>query len=352
MRPLIYAGLLILALVLAKFLFFSPKSDKIVPNAGGPGGGGMKRPAAVLNVEVVGMEESSNYISVSGTTVSNDFVEIKSETSGIITQLNIKEGAIVPKGYLIAKIKDDDIRAQLKKIDLEEKLAEQTEARYKKLLDINAISREEYEISQNKVQTLNADKDLLKVQLAKTEIRAPFSGKLSLKNISLGAYVTPSNVITTITQYNPIKIDFATPERHINEVKIGDIVNFKTDGSAVNHTAKIIAVDPNIDINLRTLKVRALATNNDASLIPGMYVNVNMNVKRGKSILIPTEAVIPVVNGMQVFIKRNGKAQVVMVDLGFRDVSKVEVLKGLSVGDSLITSGLVTLKEGDAVASK
>lgn len=346
MRPLIYAGLLILALILGKFLFFSNKPDKAAP-----GGGARKSSAPRLNTVVVGYEESSSVISSSGSTLANDHVEIRSEISGIITRLNIPEGTLVQKGFLIAKIKDDDILAQLKKIELEEALAAQTEARHRKLLDINAISKEEYEISQNKVLTLQADKDLLKVQLARTEIRAPFAGKLSLKNISLGAYVTPANIITTLTQYNPIKIDFATPERYIRDIHVGNVIRFKTDGSAETFTGTIAAIDPSIDANLRTLKVRALAQNPGNTLIPGMFVNVTVDIRKSQAIMVPTEAVIPVVDGMEVFVKRNGKAELVKVETGFRDVSKVEVLKGLNIGDTLITSGLITLKAGDPVVS-
>lgn len=346
MRPLIFAGLIILALILVKFLFFSSK-----PETAGAGGGAKRPSAPRLNTVVIGYEENSSSISASGSTLANDHVEIRSEISGIITRLNIPEGGVVQKGFLIAKIKDDDILAQLKKIELEEALAAQTETRHRKLLDINAISKEEYEISQNKVLTLQADKDLLKVQLARTEIRAPFTGKLSLKNISLGAYVTPANVITTLTQYNPIKIDFTTPERYINDIRVGSTIRFKTDASAEVHTANVIAIDPSIDASLRTLKVRALARNPENTLIPGMFVNVTVDIKRSQSIMVPTEAVIPVVDGMEVFIKRNGKAQIVKVETGYRDVSKVEVLKGLSIGDTVITSGLITLKAGDPVVS-
>jgi membrane fusion protein (multidrug efflux system) len=347
MRPLMYAGLLILALIIGKFLFFS--SDEMAPPSGG--GGAKKGGGAKLNTVVISYEENASTISATGSTVANDHVEVRSEISGLITRLNIPEGTVVPKGFLIAKIKDDDILAQLKKIELEEELAAQTEARHRKLLDINAISKEEYEISQNKVQTLKADKDLLKVQLARTEIRAPFAGKLSLKNISLGAYVTPANVITTLTQYSPIKIDFTTPERYINDIKVGSTVRFKTDGSAEEHSAKVIALDPAIDANLRTLRVRAIAPNGNHSLIPGMFVSVAVDISRNQTIMVPTEAVIPVVDGMQVFIKKNGKAQLVKVQTGYRDVGKVEVLKGLSIGDTVITSGLITLKEGDSVSA-
>ena len=126
-------------------------------------------------------------------------------------KLNLREGTFVKKGELIAKIKDDDILAQVKKVSIEEALANQIEARQKKLLEIEAISKEEYEISLNKVSTLKADKELLAVQLAKTEIRAPFSGRIGLKYISEGAYVTPNTLIASLVQTNPLKIDFSIP---------------------------------------------------------------------------------------------------------------------------------------------
>lgn len=349
MKPLIYSAIIVVALILGKIFFFSNKPEsgsKPKGTAAAPKPSGEK-----LKIFVVNLEDNDNEILAAGTTVAQDFVEIRPEISGLITKLNIPEGKVVGKGFLIAKIKDDDILAQLKKIGLEEELAKQTEARHKKLLDINAISKEEYDISLNKVYTLRADKDLLKVQLARTEIRAPFAGRVGLKNISVGTYVTPATVVSSITQTNPIRVDFTTPERYLSAVRVGNTVNFTTDGSADMHTAKIVAIDPSIDPTLRTLKVRALAANSNNSLIPGMFVNINMNLKHTKSIMIPTEAIIPVVDGMQVYVKRNGLAEVVKIETGHRDVSKIEVLKGLNVGDSLITSGLINIKPGMSVAS-
>ncbi|MBK9509629.1 MAG: efflux RND transporter periplasmic adaptor subunit [Cytophagaceae bacterium] len=312
---------------------------------------GEMKPIMVKTI-TVGLDNSDKTVFSSGTTVANEEVELKSEISGIITKLNIPEGKMVAKGFLIAKIKDDDIVAQLRKIELEEKLAAQIEARQRKLLDINAISKEEFEISQNKVLTLKADKDLLKVQLAKTEIRAPFAGKIGLKNISLGAYVTPANVITSLVQFNPIKLDFTIPEKYLNSIVLGKTIKFQTDGSLDERTASIVAVDPKIDETMRTLKVRALSNNSSNTLLPGMFIKVFINLGSTQSVMIPTETVIPVVDGKKVFVKRNGKAEEIKIETGLRNASSLQVLKGLNVGDSLITSGLMTLKAGTPVFTK
>ncbi len=359
MRPLLIAAGLILALILGKIFFFNGSSDKDsnklgdkkLGNAATAGKGGDSKPMRVTTL-VIGLGNSQKTVFSSGTTIANEEVEVKSEISGKIVKLSIPEGSVVPKGYLIAKIKDDDILAQLRKIELEEKLANQIEARQKKLLDINAISREEYEISQNRVFTLKADKDLLKVQLERTEIRAPFSGKVGLKSISLGAYVTPATVISTIVQFNPIKLDFTVPEKYVSEVKLGKIIQFQTDGSNNEYSARIVAIDPKVDEALRTLKVRAVSQNGGNNLMPGMFIKVLLNLSSSQSIMIPTEVVIPVADGKKVFVKRNGKAEEVSVITGLRDASNLQVLSGLNVGDSLITSGLMTLKAGSPVFTK
>jgi membrane fusion protein, multidrug efflux system len=355
MRPLLIASCVLVLLILGKIFFFSSEnenkpSDKGGQKSGGKGGNDTK--PMKVNTIIVGVDNSDKVVFSSGTTVPNDEVELKSEISGKIIRLNINEGAIVAKGQLIAKIKDDDILAQLKKIDIEEKLANQIEVRQLKLLDINAISKEEYEISQNKTLTLNADKEILKVQLAKTEIRAPFAGKLGLKNISLGAYVTPATNITTIVQYNPIKIDFSVPEKYLEAIKIGNSIDFQLDGNSDKLSAKIVAIDPKIDPTLRTIKVRAMTSNNANRMIPGMFIKVLLNLGSQKSIMIPSETIIPILDGKKVFVKRNGLVEEIKIETGLRNESKLQVLKGLNVGDSLIVSGLMTLKAGNPVFTK
>jgi membrane fusion protein (multidrug efflux system) len=354
MRPLIITAIVIVLLILGKIFFFSSE-EKGGPQGGkggGPGGPGGKQPPLPVSTILVGIDQSDKIVFSSGTSIPNEEVEIRSEISGRITKLTINEGSFVQKGQLIAKIRDNDFVAQLKKIEVEEKLAAQIEARQKKLLEINAISKEEYEISLNRVSTLDADKELVKVQLEKTEIRAPFSGRIGFKNISEGAYVTPTTVIANLVQTNPIKIDFAIPEKYLSSLKNGQTVSFQIDGSNETFTSKIIAIDPKIDAVLRTLKVRAITQNPRSLFLPGMFIKVNLNLGSEQSIMIPSETIIPVLEGKKVFVKRNGLAEEVMIETGLRTDKKVQVLKGLSIGDSLITTALMTLKPGAPVFTK
>ncbi len=354
MRPIIIIASIIVILILGKFFIWDKKdsNNNTAPGAEKSAGNAKAgRPLSVLT-EIVKMDESDNYVFSSGTLAPNEEVEIRSELSGRLIKLTIKEGMYVQKGQLIAKIKDDDIRAQLKKISIEEQLAAQIEARQKKLLEINAISKEEYEISANKVSTLNADKELLQVQLAKTELRAPFSGKIGLKNISEGAYISPTTSIVTLVQTNPIKIDFSVPERYLSNVKIGQEVVFEIDGINEKFHSRIIAIDPKIDENLRTLKVRAQTGNPNGKLFPGMFVKINLNLGSNKSIMIPSETIIPVMEGKKVFVKKDGVAKEIMIITGLRNEKYVQVLSGLNVGDTLITSALMNLKNGAHVSAR
>jgi membrane fusion protein (multidrug efflux system) len=189
------------------------------------------------------------------------------------------------------------------------------------------------------------------VQLAKTEIRAPFSGRIGLKYISEGAYVTPNTLIAILVQTNPLKIDFSIPEKYLTKVKLGQEVSFEIDGTTSQFFSKIIAIDPKIDPTLRTLKIRGITNNSSGKLLPGMFVKVKLNIGKEKSLMIPSETIIPVLEGKMVYLKRNGLVEPVMIETGLRNEKMVQVLGGLSEGDSLITTALMTLKPGAKVFS-
>ena len=333
-----------------------PPPANAAANKGKDDKGGSKPPAPPVSVDVyvAALQTIENDIMSSGTIMPNEEVEIRPETSGRLMNLYIKEGTFVQRGQLIAKIKDTDLQAQLKKIQFEEVLAKKMEERQRKLLDINAISKDEYDITANKLNTIGADIELIKVGLEKTEVRSPFSGKIGLKSISEGAYLSPSTTIATLVQINPVKVDFTIPEKYSNEVKLGQLVKFTTDGVQTNAeiNAKITAIDPKIDPNLRTLRIRALTANPAGRLIPGMFVKVNLNLQASRSIMVPTEAIVPILKGKKVFVVENGKAIEKMVETGIRNDRVIQVTSGLAVGDSIIVSGIMALKKEAAVKVK
>jgi membrane fusion protein (multidrug efflux system) len=366
MRTILTIVAVVAVLVLGKIFFFKKPEEKGMgggagasPSAGkggekGKDGKDMKQagPSVTVNVFVVNNEKLDNVITASGTVFPNEEIELRAEASGRITALNIKEGSYVAAGQVIARIKDTELQAQLKKLNFEIELAKQTEARQKKLLDINAISKEEYEITANKINTLNADKELIEANLEKTVLKAPFSGKIGLKNVSQGAYVTPATSLATLVQTNPVKIDFSIPEKYSTQVRVGRGVKFEVEGQAGAYLANVVAIDPKIDPNLRTLKLRALSKNPADRLVPGMFVRVSVDLDIAQAIMIPTEAVVPVLKGKKVYVMRDGKAAEVMIETGLRTDKKIQVTSGLTIGDSLIVTGIMALKKDSPVKVK
>ncbi len=363
MRTFLTIVAVIAVLALGKIFFFKKPEEKGMGGAPGGAGKGSEKgkdgkdmknaaPPVGVNVMVVNFENINNIVTSSGTLFPNEEIDLKAEASGRLVALNIKEGSRVQAGQIIAKIKDTDLQAQLKKLNYEIELAKQTEARQKKLLDINAISREEYEITANKINTLNADKDLIESNLEKTVLKAPFSGKIGFKNISQGAFVSTGGSIATLVQTNPIKVDFSIPEKYSTLVTVGRQVAFEVEGQNETYSASIIAIDPKIDPNLRTLKLRALAKNPNERLLPGMFVKVNLDLENARTMMVPTQSIVPVLKGKKVYIVENGKAKEIMVETGIRTDKNVQILSGLNAGDSLIVSGIMSLKNESPVKIK
>lgn len=303
-----------------------------------------------MNVFIVGKESIENQIFASGTVLPNEEVNLMSEISGRLVKLDIKEGAYITKGQLIAKINDRELQAQLQKIAYNQDLSKKIEARQKKLLNVEAINLEEYDVTSNNIRVLEAEKEVIEAQLEKTEIRAPFSGRIGLKFISEGAYLAPGTPIVTIVQSNPVKIDFSVPEKYTPSIRVGGTVKFNLDGDPSTYTARILAVDPKVDENLRTLRVRAIANNPEGRFVPGMFVKVLADLDANRSaMMIPTEAIVPVLKGKKVFVVKNGTAQEAMVTTGLRTDKKIQIIDGLQPGDSLITSGIIAIKPNTAV---
>ncbi|MEO6685542.1 MAG: efflux RND transporter periplasmic adaptor subunit [Dyadobacter sp.] len=353
MRTVILIGAIIIVLVLGKIYVF-PKSESEKSGGSGSGGKGEGKSAMSgaipVNVYVFGMETIDNQIFASGTVLPNEEVNLMAEISGRLVKLNIKEGSYVTKGQLIAKINDRELKAQLQKVEFNQDLARKIELRQQKLLKVEAINLEEYDITSNNIRTLDADKEVIEAQLEKTEIRAPFNGRIGLKNISEGAYMAPGTPIVTIIQSNPIKIDFTVPEKYTSNIHVGSTITFNLDGDATNYSAKVVALEPKVDENLRTLRIRAIAQNPSGKFVPGMFVKVKAALAANhKAVMIPTEAIVPVLKGKKVFIVKNGKAAEAMVTTGLRTEKKIQVLDGLQQGDSLITSGIMAIKLNSAV---
>jgi membrane fusion protein, multidrug efflux system len=288
----------------------------------------------------------SELINSTGTLRPDEEVDLAFETSGKIVGINFTEGTRVKKGDLLAKINDRPLQAQLEKLVAQLKMSEAKEFRQRSLLDKDAISQESYDQVQTDVQTINADINLIKAGISETELRAPFDGIIGLRYLSEGSYATSSTKIAKLIKISPIKIEFSIPEKYASEIKIGYPITFTIDGSDKVFNASVYAVDPKIDIETRTIVLRALYPNKDEELKSGRYAGITLQLSQiDNAIAIPTEALIPEMDGEKVFIYKKGKAQSVKVNTGLRTESKIQITDGLKFGDTLITSGIMQLRQ-------
>jgi len=303
-----------------------------------------------INAHIVKYEKLNEVVYTTGSILANEEVELRSETSGKIVQILFKEGGYVSKGELLVKINDADLQAQLRKAESKVKLIEDRQKRQKQLVDNQMISTEDYESTLNDFEASKAEYDLIKAEIAKTEIRAPFNGVVGLREVSEGSYVTTSTVIARLQNLANLKVDFAIPQKYAQHVNIGEELTFKLSGSDYEYKAKIYAIEPKIDPSTRTLKLRAICGGSYKNLFPGAFVNVEFNLKEtDNAILIPTVAIVPELKGQSVYMYKDGTVSSQKVELGVREENRVQVISGLVEGDTVITSGILQIRPGAKV---
>ncbi|MDB5012039.1 MAG: cation transporter [Daejeonella sp.] len=313
--------------------------------AGGKGGKSGAMPPTRVSGVVVKTENFANSLSLTGSIEANEQVDIRSEVSGLVTAINFNEGSNVSKGQVLVKINDKELQAQLAQALTKQKLASETEFRANSLLKKEAISREEYDVALADLRSLQSQTQLIRAQLSKTQIRAPFNGKIGLRSISMGEYVTPTSTIAKLVSINPVKILFSIPEKYSTQIKANTTFKFTVAGSDNTHVAKVYAIEPGVDLATRTLLLKAKSDNASGNLFPGSFAKIDLPLSNvDDAILIPTEAVIPVLKGKKVFVSENGKAKEVMIGTGARTQKSVLVSSGLKVGDTVLTSGMMSLK--------
>ncbi len=315
-------------------------------------GAGNARQQGPLNADgfVVQATTISDHVEVPGTLLPAEQTDIRVEVSGRVVGLNVEEGKVVGKGTLLVKLFDGDLQAQLKKLQVQLEIAEKTEERQRDLLEINGISQQDYDLSTLQVENLRADIESVKIGISKTEIRAPYAGRLGLRHVSLGALLSPNDVVTSISQVQILKLEFSIPEKYANEVKPGGLVNFRVDGGRENHRAKVIATENRVEAATRTLRVRALVDEKHPELVPGVFARVSLQLgKDSSALMVPSQAVIPQARGKQMIIYRSDSVNFVDVETGLRDSAFVQILSGVNEGDTVLTSGLMAIRPGSKV---
>lgn len=300
-----------------------------------------------VSVYIVDYQEGENGLMRLGTLVANEKVDLASELSGRVIEVNFKEGQFIKKGQVLVKLNDDELLTQLTRAEFQLRLLEQRLERQKILLEKDAVSREDYDKVLTEYNVLKQDIEELKIRIGKMKIRAPFDGVIGFREVSNGAFLQPGSKIGGMVDLARLKLEFSIPEKYVTSRLVGTMANFTVEGTNRTFSAKIYAMDPQIDVNTRTILLRALYNNNDGLLRPGMSARVTMQTASGeKYLFVPNQAVVPDAKGRFVWLMKNGKAIPVQVQTGNRTTERLEIRSGIVAGDTIITTGMMQLKEG------
>lgn len=328
----------IIVLLLPKFISSGGNTSANIPAQMG-----MSIP---VKAHVVESERLSNTVNSTGSIMANEEVELRSETTGKITSINFREGSFVNKGDLLVKINDSELQAQLRRAESKVNVIQEKEFRHRTLLERNLISQEEYDNTLNEFNASKAEYDLIKAQIDKTEILAPFSGIVGLRSVSEGSFVNTNTIIARLQNLSTLKIDFSIPERYYSMVRVGDELDFRVSGNNEYYTAKVYAIEPRIDPSTRTLQIRAMC-GPKKDLIPGAFANVQLRLNEtADAMLVPSVSIVPELKGQKVYLYKDGTVVPQNVEIGIREETRVQVLSGLNVGDTVITSGILQIRPG------
>lgn len=288
---------------------------------------------------------------VIGTLVPNSEVTITSEIPLKVTKVTFKDGSNVSKGTILYMLDDSEVKARLKQVRAELEMAKLTKNRLGNLLKTEAVNQQEYDEAVTRVNSLEAQEDLFKSQLAKTLIRAPFSGKVGITKVYEGAYVSPGMDLVTLQDQNTLKLSFSIPEKYLPYVRIGNKIRFTDEISGQEHEATISATEPGLDEKGRSLKVQATTANPKGLFRAGSSARVYfpINNEDAKGILVPTEALTPGGKGYNAFIIDNGQAKSVSVTIASRTEKDAIITSGIEAGDSIIVSNILRLGTGTPV---
>lgn len=337
--------LIVAVIFLPKTGLFSNKADTTIISGGGAGSG------LPVSAEVLKSGLLEQAIRAAGTLMPSEEVDVTTETSGLVKSIHFEEGTRVKRGDLLVRINDDELQAQREKAIHQKKLIEEKVERQRVLLEKEAVSRESFDQVRTDLLVIEAEIRLLDTRIEKTFIRAPFDGTVGFRFVSPGGYLQPGVRVARLVNASPLRIEFSIPERYQSEVLVGRNVNFSVAGYSNDFTARVYAIDPKVDARTRSIILRASYPNENYHLLPGMFANIRLIISSEENALqVPSEAIIPQMDGERVFVLRNGKAFLTQISTGVRTEDKVAVTDGLVPGDTLITSGILQLRTGMPVS--
>jgi membrane fusion protein (multidrug efflux system) len=346
----LYVSIVLVIIVFLGFILLKPKG-KDNQSSKSKTHGLKEKQQAKVDAFVVKPSLLIDEISVSGSLLAYEEVELKNEVAGRVVSINLPEGKQVKKGTLLVKLFDDDLQAGLNKLNIQLTIQEKIHERQSELLKVNGISQNDYDQTGLQLNSLRADIEVQKVLIRKTEVLAPFDGVIGLRNISVGAEVTPSTPLAIIRSEDKLKLDFSVPEKYSSEIKPGMKIDFTMSNDETQYEATVMATEQGIDVSTRNLKVRAVVDNKSEHLLPGAFTDVNLKLsEKQNALLIPTQAIIPSAQNKSIIVAKHGKAHFTIVKTGVRRASNIEITDGIQPGDTIIITGILFLKEGSKLS--
>jgi membrane fusion protein (multidrug efflux system) len=346
MRSILFIIAFIIVLVVLRLTLFSENT----PATPGKPQGGAPMPVSAVVTSRVDFNPS---MKAAGSILAWEEVQLMPEIAGKVVFLNINEGGKVNKGDLLLRLNSAEWQAQLHKAEASVKLFRSNLNRQDELLKVQGISQQQRDETEQQLSMAEADAEYFRAMLSKCELRAPFSGVLGLRMISEGAIVNPSTLIASLFKTDKLRLDFSVPERYASSLSAPLEVSFQIQGDQGAYKARVFAIEPSASSENRSIRLRAEVDNSAGHLLPGRFADVNIPLTRDSSvILLPTQCIVPILKGKQVWVSNMGKAEAVKVETGYRTDELVEIRSGLQMGDTVLTSGIMSVRPGAALKIK
>jgi membrane fusion protein (multidrug efflux system) len=346
----------LLGLVLIGIIFYPRiskllKKDALVMVAGGQDTSpSPSRQKLSVTAKVLQYETLQDIFRTKGQLLPDEAVDLSFETSGKITGIYFQEGTFVKAGTLMAKVNDQPLQAELKKLEAQVPLALERVSRQRTLLEKDAVSQEAYQSVTTDLEKLFADIELVKARIRQTELRAPFDGVVGLRMVSEGAFASTGTMVAHLTKVSPLKIEFSVNEKQVNDVRPGTIIQFTVENDPQQYKARVYAVESKLDEKTLSLKARALYDNPGGRLMPGRSASIEIILREiTNAIVIPSISTVAEMGRDYAFVYNNGKARLVNLKKGLRTASSIQITEGLNAGDTLLVTGVMQLRDGGEV---
>lgn len=310
-------------------------------------------PPAGTPVEAMAVKQISlpQAITAVGSLRSDEAVVLRPEISGRVSEILFREGQRVQQGEILIRFDSSVQRAELEQAKANLSL---NQSKFERAMDLQKkgfISSQARDEAENNFRVSKAAVDLFAARLAKLELRAPFSGLAGLRQVSVGDYVKDGQDLVNIESVDPLKVDFRVPEIYLKQVAVGQAMQIGLDAFPnQSFTGQVLAINPLVDANGRSIVIRAQVRNPGSQLRPGMFARVRLLVGGMQdSLAVPEQALVSVGDDLYVFKVADGKAQRTRIEIGQRRDAMVEVVKGLAKSDLVITAGLQKIRDGATV---